>query len=134
MYQTKHHFVHNQKENCHYDHIPFNLKRIWIVFLWLKKNWEQLYIFGSQHHQNKFIWFTIKKENCHYSIIFHFNSKRIYILFLWLAKNLEQLYVFGPQHHHNIIWFTIKKKIVTTIVFLSNWKESGFYFCDLRRN
>ena len=27
-------FFHNQKKNCHYDHIPFNWKRIENRFLW----------------------------------------------------------------------------------------------------
>ena len=26
MNQIKFHLVHNQKENCHYDHIPLNLE------------------------------------------------------------------------------------------------------------
>ena len=28
MTQTEFSLVHNKKENCHYDHIPFNLKVI----------------------------------------------------------------------------------------------------------
>ena len=31
--QTKYHVVHNQKKNCHYDHIPFILKIIINKFL-----------------------------------------------------------------------------------------------------
>ena len=29
--------VHNQNENCHHDHIPFNLKGIRNIFLWVQR-------------------------------------------------------------------------------------------------
>ena len=28
-------WIHNQKENCHYDHMPFTLKGIRKIFLWV---------------------------------------------------------------------------------------------------
>ena len=34
-YETESHSVHNQKENCHCDHIPFNLKVIRYIFLYI---------------------------------------------------------------------------------------------------
>ena len=33
--QTEVRLVHNQKENCHSDHIPLNLKRIRNIFVWV---------------------------------------------------------------------------------------------------
>ena len=33
MNQTEFHLIYNQKENCHYNHIPVNLKGIRNIFL-----------------------------------------------------------------------------------------------------
>ena len=42
MKQMDFHLVHNQKENCHHDHIPINLKGNENIFFWvsglIKKN------------------------------------------------------------------------------------------------
>ena len=35
-----HQKVHSRKENCHYNHIPFNWKRMWNQFVWPIPNWQ----------------------------------------------------------------------------------------------
>jgi len=44
MDQTEFRLVHNQKENCHYDHIPLHLKVIRNVFI-ITFKLKKIYLF-----------------------------------------------------------------------------------------
>ena len=87
-------YVHNQNENFHYDHIPFNLKGTRKIFLWvyvmILKNFSLLWVnltsifYLSESIQSPALLFTYfkrwsnKKEKMHLSIPLDYLEKLVF--------------------------------------------------------
>ena len=77
MNQTELILVHNQKDNCDYDHISFNLKGIRKLFVWMQSQGNIVPIYYLVNYYNIY-YFLIINFYIWQIIIFWFNKE-----FVW---------------------------------------------------
>ena len=106
--QMDFHLVQNRKENCHHDHIPFNVKGIWSIVFSVYWNGRRIYTPSWSLFKH-----LLRDMLPPINLLFHSNS-RVFIVFILkhsahlfliseqsLSKYYEEMFTFSQQQVYN---------------------------------
>ena len=115
MNQTDCYLVHNHNKNCHYDHIPFNLKGVVNLFFWVHKGLNNMQFRAGTVNLKK-CWINLRlslsSKNKSWNLclrVFYITDAFHWVFWLIWTERIS-------------VWFQVNRKsIITPQQFYFNW-------------